>query len=811
MENGSLSGLLLDLDHRLNSANESEIRLFVRTKKGIEVFYDRRLKPYFYIICDSPEAVKKRVLEKEFGEKKEKVLAAREVKKENAENVLKLEFKSTEALSAARQEIKQVEGVLEKKEHDMHFTKRYLVDNALEPMNWVEIEYKGKESGEKEIIGAKTPKQAKAIPKICAAALDIETYSPGAFPDPAKNPVVMASVVLNESDNIVITTKNSKEKKLKVVESEKALIEEIKKELKERAIDVLATYNGDSFDLPYLKERAKVLGTKFDIGFGETEPVIRRKGLHNSVKIKALQHVDAYQVIRILSSIGSIDLVRYDLETVYEAIFGEKKEKLSKKDLETIWETGKGFERLVEYNRMDSIATIKIALEYLPLYLELCKLVRMPLDDVSRISTGMLVEHLLEIQSHEKKYLIPNKPSESEVKERRTYTFKGAFVKEPLAGLHENIAIVDFRSYHTSIMIAHNISVETIDCECCAKEKPNLSPTGHYFCSKKKGFLAAALEEILAKRMEIKKEMESVEQGTAQCKALFAVQWALKILLASFYGYLGYPRSRWYSREIVKSVYAWVNKYIFFTMDEAEKAGFKVLYADTDSCFLIVPKEKGTEELKKFIKKINSELPEAMELELKGLYERGIFVTKKEGGAAKKRYALIDKKGNLSIVGFEYVRRDWAGIAKQTQKEVIEAILKEGNPEKAKKIVRKKIELLKSGKAKKQELVIYTQIQRPLQSYESVGPHIAAAVKAQKKGLELGVGSIVGYIITKAGKSISEKAELEEFVQEGNYDAEYYINNQLVPAVIRIMQELGYSEQDLIQGGKQEKLGSWGM
>jgi DNA polymerase I len=70
---------------------------------------------------------------------------------------------------------------------------------------------------------------------------------------------------------------------------------------------------------------------------------------------------------------------------------------------------------------------------------------------------------------------------------------------------------------------------------------------------------------------------------------------------------------------------------------------------------------------------------------------------------------------------------------------------------------------------------------------------------------------MLSFIITKGkGKmSISQKAELEEFVSEGDYDVEYYIENQVLPAVIKIMQELGYSREDLISGGKQSGLGAW--
>ena len=50
---------------------------------------------------------------------------------------------------------------------------------------------------------------------------------------------------------------------------------------------------------------------------------------------------------------------------------------------------------------------------------------------------------------------------------------------------------------------------------------------------------------------------------------------------------------------------------------------------------------------------------------------------------------------------------------------------------------------------------------------------------------------------------------LDEFVEEGNYDSDYYVKNQVLPAVIKIVRELGYTEQDLIEGGKQTGLGAW--
>jgi len=55
-----------------------------------------------------------------------------------------------------------------------------------------------------------------------------------------------------------------------------------------------------------------------------------------------------------------------------------------------------------------------------------------------------------------------------------------------------------------------------------------------------------------------------------------------------------------------------------------------------------------------FVDKVNKQLPGIIQLEFRGSYEGGIFVARKgEKRGAKKRYALIDKEGNLEIRGFE--------------------------------------------------------------------------------------------------------------------------------------------------------------
>jgi DNA polymerase I len=95
------------------------------------------------------------------------------------------------------------------------------------------------------------------------------------------------------------------------------------------------------------------------------------------------------------------------------------------------------------------------------------------------------------------------------------------------------------------------------------------------------------------------------------------------------------------------------------------------------------------------------------------------------------------------------------------------------------------------------DLIIYTQLTMPLGSYRAIGPHVAAAKKLQKKGREIEPGMIIAYIEAKGGGSISDRAIPVEDFKDMEYDADYYVKHQVLPAVMRIMEVLGYKEEDL--------------
>ena len=198
-----------------------------------------------------------------------------------------------------------------------------------------------------------------------------------------------------------------------------------------------------------------------------------------------------------------------------------------------------------------------------------------------------------------------------------------------------------------------------------------------------------------------------------------------------------------------------------------------------------------------------------LELELQGIYQKGIFVPQKLGAyVAKKRYALIDRKGNMVIRGLETVRRDWCNLARNLQRDIIKLILT-GKEKEAVRKVRETVKRVKTRNIEMKDIMVTTQLGKPLEEYKATSPHIAVARKLENAGHEVHEGSFISFVITKgvkettskARQSISERAEPIDKVTIKDYDVDYYLNNQIISVALRVLQVLGYKQEDFLEHG----------
>jgi len=788
-------------------SKKAEIRLFLKNN----IVYDKNFMPYFYVLLEETlgEAEKTKAEEKlkEFGEieKVKKKILGKEAE------VYKITVSHPGEVPAKREGVRKIEGVAAIFEHDILFARRYLIDKHLVPLSFVEAEI-DEIGGKKYVKSIRSTQETYHDFKILS--FDIEVYNPKGVPREKEDPITMVSLASNKGLRKVLTWKEiSGLDFVEVHAGEAEILKRFEEIVREENPDILIGYNSDSFDLPYIKARENEL--KLELNLGRVEEGTRVRTARGIVEceIPGRAHVDLYPIIR-----RSIKLSSYVLEDVVFSVLGRAKVKIKSADMPGFWDRGgEELKAFAKYSMEDAEATLELAERFLPLYFSLSQIVGMPLFDITRMTSGQLVEWLLMREAFSANELIPNRIGGAEYMRRAEDTYAGGYVLEPKKALAENIAVFDFRSLYPSIIITHNIDHSTIRQGKNANSPPDIDV---HFSKEKEGFIPGVVKKIVERRIEAKEAMKK-EKDEGRKKALDLKQQALKLLANSFYGYLGYPRARWYRKACAESVTSFARNYIKSVMQAAEQEfGFEVVYGDTDSLFVVLKEEKKEageekakverekeagefkERIKKFLEEINKRLPGIIELEYQGFYRRGVFLT-------KKRYALIDESGEITVKGLELVRRDWAEIAKATQKEVLEAILKEGKPEKAVQIVKDKIARIRNREVSLEEIVLYTQITKSLASYKNVGPHVKAAEKAIKKGREIFPGMIISYVIVKGKGTISDRAVPIEDVKLEDYDIDYYLENQLLPPVVRILEALGYSQESLKGEKKQMGLEGW--
>jgi len=119
----------------------------------------------------------------------------------------------------------------------------------------------------------------------------------------------------------------------------------------------------------------------------------------------------------------------------------------------------------------------------LPGVIELARLTGLPVPYVARSAIGSMMTALQIAEALRQGYLIP--PQKQQVEDWKTAEEllridKGGLYFRPPVGTFPNVAEIDFSQMYPSIMVAHNISPETVNCPCCRPHaSKDSSPATH--------------------------------------------------------------------------------------------------------------------------------------------------------------------------------------------------------------------------------------------------------------------------------------------------------------------------------------------
>jgi DNA polymerase elongation subunit (family B) len=546
--------------------------------------------------------------------------------------------------------------------------------------------------------------------------------------------------------------------------AEKSLLRKFIYQINQIAPDVLMSFNGTFFDIPYLQGRM----TKYGLSLGSL--ALFKHSMNDIIKTNI--PVEGYRlkgraVIDLMPKAWHIHPIsgKKNLDTIASMLLGESKVN-HEKNLGELWRSSiKGStidaEQFYNYSITDSILTFRLAPELgVSNIIELCRLTGYLLPEGLLSTSRNIGEFELMRMLFTRDILIPSIPSPVELKKRNElkekYPHLGGWVIDPEVDQALFVAIFDFRSLYPNIVREHNISGETL-IPGSESEIPE-----NRFLKSPRGAFADLMDIILKERYETLKSIQQSKQSELDSKERLQIrllekkQKSLKLMANSLCGAANYPRGRFYHHILSNSITGIARELLGERLqtwtDEFSKTreySVEVRYGDTDSIFCEFispslsstdflpesPKEKREHGLTllegyidEYLQYLGNHLPNVLELKLEDIALRIIL---KKG--RKKAYAYTSLYTHKVIIrGFEAVRSDWSPLAKTAQRKLLEILLLDFTSErliKARRFIIQTCRFILTTLSIEQlitELSIRGPLRRPPSKYKTLTPAVGA-------------------------------------------------------------------------------------
>lgn len=430
--------------------------------------------------------------------------------------------------------------------------------------------------------------------------------------------------------------------------------------------------------------------------------------------------------------------------------------------------------------------------------LEVSRVAKVPVQRQSRLSTGVSITSMQMDEATRMGALIPWK--KAEVEEAKTLAElitvdKGGMVYLPPMGLHEHVAEIDFASMYPALMVAYNISPETVNCDCCPKGA--VPEAGYSLCQRREGLVPRVLRPLLEKRLRYK-ALKKASEGEAR-KRYDLLQSALRWCLLVSFGYLGYKNARWGQIMAHESVTSFGREMLLRARAVAEAFGFQVIHAIVDSIYLQKPglTERDLETLCREIEEA-TRIPMALE----GIYRWIVFCPSREAPemTVPNRFYGVFQDGDQKVRGLELRRRDTAPRIARAQQEMLDCLAQAENGAEflarvpaALQILRRHIAEIREGRVPFEELVITRTLSKDPMQYVREDAGAIAAKELARAGAPLHPGEQIGYIILDQQAKFKGDRARSAVLLTGSesYDKERYVE-LLVRAAETLLAPVGY-------------------
>ena len=437
--------------------------------------------------------------------------------------------------------------------------------------------------------------------------LDIETDSPeGGFSDARRAGDRVLAVGLRcggVSRLLVLEAENAA--------GEKKLLEELNRALAELDPDVIEGHNIFKFDLDYLRLRCRLHRVPCAWGRYGQPAAFRNSRLKVAERqidfprcdLPGRAVVDTYLLVQ-LYDITARELTSYGLKEVAVS-FGISPESSERTYIEgsRIAETFRQDRaRFRAYLEDDLRETEGLADLLLPTYFEQARTFPIPLQEATLRGTTSKIDLLFLEEYYHARHACPAPPA--------VQPFEGGYTRSFQEGVFRHVLHFDVASLYPSLLlqIGRNPKTDSL------------------------GVFIPLLQSLREYRLKYKQRARSAPTAGERAEAQ-ARQSSFKILINSFYGYLGFSGARFGDGELAAEVTRRGRELLQALIDEFARQGCEILEADTDGIYLSSPHDYERPE--GLLERVRATLPPGIELEYDGRYA-AMFCYK------AKNYALYD-------------------------------------------------------------------------------------------------------------------------------------------------------------------------
>jgi DNA polymerase elongation subunit (family B) len=294
-------------------------------------------------------------------------------------------------------------------------------------------------------------------------------------------------------------------------------------------------------------------------------------------------------------------------------------------------------------------------------------------------------------------------------------------------------------------------------------------------------------------------------------------QAALKWILVTCFGYLGYRNARFGKVDAHIAVCAFARDVLLKTARMAEEHGFEVIHGIVDSLWL---KKDGVSprEVVEFCREASKAFD--VPLGVEGKYRWIVFLPSKvlKGVPVLNRYYGVFDDGKIKMRGIEARRGDTPEFVRKAQADMIRTLAGTSNLESFKAKIPEALEVLKEYADKLireevniHELLITKRLSKSPPEYAHDVFQAIAAKQLEKAGFDIQAGQTVQYLVVNSkSKKANNRVVAAQFLEASTgYDVEEYLK-MLLSAAETLFEVFGYTSDKIraqtLQAERQETL-----